>query len=251
MIELQRVSKIYRKSGDIEVRALQDVTLTITKGEFVAVIGASGSGKSTLMNIMGLLDQPTDGSYLFKNEEVSQMDIDELAKIRNRDIGFVFQSFHLLPRTSAFENVELPLIYSDRSDLKKLAKNALEAVGLADRMNHYPRELSGGEQQRVAIARALVNEPEIIFADEPTGNLDSSAGMEIMSIFQKLNERGKTIVLVTHDQNLAEHAGRIVRLSDGRTVEDKPVTKPRKASAEANELLEKDESESTSQKRSL
>lgn len=251
MIELQKVSKIYRKNGDAEVHALQDVTLAITKGEFVSIIGASGSGKSTLMNIMGLLDQPSEGSYLFKGEEVSRMDVDELAKIRNRDIGFVFQSFHLLPRTSAFENVGLPLIYSDRSDVKKLAKSALDAVGLTDRMNHYPGELSGGEQQRVAIARALVNEPEIIFADEPTGNLDSRAGMEIISIFQGLNDRGKTIVLVTHDQFLAEHARRIVRLRDGRIVEDEAVLQPKSASEKINELSENEQGEGSRSKGSL
>jgi ABC-type lipoprotein export system ATPase subunit len=229
MIQLNGIHKTYRTSSDTEVPALVDVSLEILAGEFVAVVGASGSGKSTLMNIMGLLDQPTGGSYLLDGKEVGRLSIDELASIRNQRIGFVFQAFHLLPRTSALENVELPLIYSDRADLAGPARRALAAVGLQDRMNHSPGELSGGQQQRVAIARALVNEPDVIFADEPTGNLDSRAGLEIVAIFEGLNQQGKTVVLVTHDEDLARHAHRILRLSDGRIVEDIPVPEPRDA----------------------
>jgi ABC-type lipoprotein export system ATPase subunit len=231
MIQLQGIHKIYHTSSDTQVAALVDVSLEIRAGEFVAIVGASGSGKSTLMNLMGLLDQPTRGSYRLDQQEVGQLTIDELASIRNQRIGFVFQAFHLLPRTSALENVELPLIYSSSSDLRGPARKALAAVGLQDRLNHFPGELSGGQQQRVAIARALVNEPDVIFADEPTGNLDSRAGLEIIAIFQDLNRQHKTIVLVTHDEDLAQHAQRIIRLSDGRVVEDVPVTTPKDASA--------------------
>lgn len=230
MIQLQGIHKIYRTSAERQVRALVDVSLEIQAGEFVAVVGASGSGKSTLMNIMGLLDKPTQGSYLLNGQEVDRLSIDELAAIRNQRIGFVFQSFHLLPRTSALENVELPLIYSSHSDFRGAAEKALTSVGLHSRMSHHPGELSGGEQQRVAIARALVNEPAVIFADEPTGNLDSRAGLEIIAIFQKLNQQNNTIVLVTHDEELAKHARRIIRISDGRMVKDVPVDSPKDAS---------------------
>jgi ABC-type lipoprotein export system ATPase subunit len=223
MIELGGIDKTYHTSADAEVRALIDIDLTIEVGEFVSIVGASGSGKSTLMNIMGLLDRPSAGSYRFDGREVGRMTLDELARIRNQRIGFVFQSFHLLPRTSALENVELPLIYSDRSDFRALAHRALASVSLEDRESHYPSELSGGQQQRVAIARALVNDPDVLFADEPTGNLDSRAGLEILEIFQRLHRQGKTVVLVTHDETLARHAGRIVRIADGRIVEDAPV----------------------------
>jgi len=236
MIQLLNIGKEYRKNENVSVKALWDITLDIQSGEFVAIIGPSGSGKSTLMNIMGLLDIPTKGSYLLETQEVSGLDIDALAKLRNRKIGFVFQSFHLLARTSAKENVELPLIYSDRSDVKNLALNALKAVGLGDRVSHFPSELSGGEQQRVAIARSLVNDPDIIFADEPTGNLDSRSGLEVMSIFQDLNDKGKTIVLVTHNQNIAEHCRRIVRISDGKIQADESVTRPKKAAEELTKL---------------
>jgi len=244
MIRLQNISKEYRKNERILVNALQDVSLEIKPGEFVAIVGPSGSGKSTLMNILGLLDVPTKGSYLLENSEVSGLDIDELAKLRNEKVGFVFQSFHLLPRTSAKENVELPLIYSDRSDVKNLAFSALKAVGLEDRVNHFPSELSGGEQQRVAIARSLVNDPDIIFADEPTGNLDSRSGLEIISIFQDLNLKGKTLVLVTHDQNIAEHCRRIIRISDGQIVADESIEQPKIAAVELTKLpSEKKEAE--------
>jgi putative ABC transport system ATP-binding protein len=231
MIQLRGIHTIYRTSGVTQVPALLDVSLEIQAGEFVAVVGASGSGKSTLMNIMGLLDKPTQGSYLLDGQEVDRLSIDELAHLRNHRIGFVFQSFHLLPRTSALENVELPLIYSSRSKTRGPAEKALAAVGLDDRMSHAPGELSGGQQQRVAIARALVNEPGVIFADEPTGNLDSRAGLEIIAIFQQLNRQNKTIVLVTHDEELAQHARRIIRISDGRIVQDAPVASPKDAAA--------------------
>jgi putative ABC transport system ATP-binding protein len=236
MIQLRNISKEFHKNESISVLALRDVNLDIQPGEFVAISGPSGSGKSTLMNIMGLLDVPTRGSYLLEDQEVSGLDIDALAKLRNQKIGFVFQSFHLLPRTSARENVELPLIYSDRSDIKNLALQSLEAVGLGERVSHFPSELSGGEQQRVAIARSLVNEPDIIFADEPTGNLDTRSGLEIISIFQELNARGKTIILVTHDQQIAEHCRRIVRISDGTIQTDDVVVQPRNAFEELNKI---------------
>ncbi|MBT8398127.1 MAG: ABC transporter ATP-binding protein [Gemmatimonadetes bacterium] len=223
MIELNGIDKTYERSEGAPVQALAGIDLSIQSGEFVSVVGASGSGKSTLMNIMGLLDQPTKGSYRFDQREIGQFTVDELAQIRNERIGFVFQSFHLLARTSALENVELPLIYSSRREFRSLAEKALKAVGLEDRSNHFPSELSGGQQQRVAIARALVNEPDILFADEPTGNLDSQSGGEIIEIFKELNEQGKTVILVTHDEGLAQNATRIVRLSDGRRVEDRAV----------------------------
>jgi len=220
MLRLEKVSRTYRKEGSAEVRALSSITLQIKQGEFVAIVGPSGSGKSTLMNIMGLLDRPSQGHYFLDEHEVGGLTIDELAKIRNQKFGFVFQSFHLLPRTSALENVELPLIYSDRSRIDELAKNALNAVGLQERANHFSSELSGGEQQRVAIARALVNEPDILFADEPTGNLDTKSGNEIISIFTKLNEAGKTIILVTHDEAIAKKCKRILKIVDGKIVKD-------------------------------
>ena len=220
MLRLENVSRTYQKEGSPAVNALLTLTLQINRGDFVAIVGPSGSGKSTLMNILGLLDRPTMGNYLLEEKEVGRLSSDELAKIRNQKFGFVFQSFHLLPRTSALENVELPLIYSDRTDISKLAKNALGAVGLGDRINHFPNELSGGEQQRVAIARALVNEPDIIFADEPTGNLDSKSGNEIISIFQNLNNEGKTIILVTHDPKIAQGCKRILLMVDGKIVDD-------------------------------
>lgn len=233
MIKLENITKIYSKDGAPNVKALDDVSLQIQQGEFVAIAGPSGSGKSTMMNIIGLLDQPTQGSYLLENRKVSGLSIDELARLRNQKLGFIFQSFHLLPRTSALENVELPLMYSDRSEIDHLAFNAMKAVGLEDRADHTPGELSGGQQQRVAIARALVNEPEIILADEPTGNLDTLAGLEIISIFQKLNRTGKTIVVITHDQDIAEHAQRIIRIADGKIIGDEKVAAPKQAVTEA------------------
>ena len=228
MIKLEQVSKSYRKDS-VEVRALHDVSLKIDPGEFVAVIGPSGSGKSTLMNVIGLLDRPDSGSYHLDDGEVASLTSDELAQIRNEKIGFVFQTFHLLPRTTALENVELPLIYSSRGDISGLGAQALEKVGLEDRAKHLPSELSGGEQQRVAIARALVNDPELILADEPTGNLDTRSGLEILAIFQELNRAGKTVVLVTHDAAVAEMAHRIVEIVDGRIVGDRPVEESKDA----------------------
>jgi len=228
MIKLEQVSKIYRKDS-VEVRALHDVSLKIDPGEFVAVIGPSGSGKSTLMNVIGLLDRPDSGSYHLDDGEVASLTSDELAQIRNEKIGFVFQTFHLLPRTTALENVELPLIYSSRGDISGLGAQALEKVGLKDRAKHLPSELSGGQQQRVAIARALVNDPELILADEPTGNLDTRSGLEILAIFQELNRAGKTVVLVTHDAGVAEMAHRIVEIVDGRIVGDRPVEESKDA----------------------
>ncbi len=230
MIELEKVSKSYTKDSNV-VNALVDVSLRIDRGEFVAILGPSGSGKTTLMNMIGLLDRPDQGVYRLDGRDVSTFGADELAATRNERIGFVFQSFHLLPKTPAVENVELPLIYSDRSDLSGLATRALERVGLADRASHVPGELSGGQQQRVAIARALVNEPDLILADEPTGNLDSNSGLEILGILQDLNDDGTTVVLVTHDANLAAMASRRVQIVDGRIAMDEPVADRRDARA--------------------
>ena len=249
MIHIQKVSKTYMKNGQGQVQALRDVSLDIGRGEFLAIVGPSGSGKSTLMNIMGLLDRPSVGSYILDGREVRGLDIDELAKTRNQKIGFVFQSFHLLPGISALENVELPLIYSEQTEVRKLAVRALQAVGLEERLLHQPGELSGGEQQRVAIARALVNQPEILLADEPTGNLDSRAGLEIMAIFQELNSLGKTIVMITHDRNIAGHAGRIVGIADGRIIENQPVDRPRLAQEELSEREKEKPAEMISGKR--
>ena len=225
MIELEGVSKTYQKGADV-VRALDTVSIIIEEGEFVAVIGPSGSGKSTLMNVIGLLDRPDTGSYRLDGTDVTTFTSDELAVLRNEKIGFVFQSFHLLPKTTARENAELPLIYSDRPNIKGLAQKALEQVGLGDRADHEPSELSGGEQQRVAIARALVNEPELILADEPTGNLDSKSSLEVMAIFQELNRRGKSVVLITHDKDIASMAQRRLQIVDGRIVGDERVAEP-------------------------
>ncbi len=219
MIRLKQVSKTYGE-GSQRVRALDNADVTIEKGEFVAIVGASGSGKSTMMNILGLLDRPTAGQYYLEGKEVSTLTDDELARIRNRKIGFVFQKFHLLPKTTAVENVELPLIYSNRKDTSSLAAAALGKVGLSNRIKHRTNELSGGQQQRVAIARALVNEPEILLGDEPTGNLDSRSGLEVVAVFQELNRSGKTVILITHSNEVAQHAGRIIRIHDGRIIED-------------------------------
>jgi putative ABC transport system ATP-binding protein len=231
MIELRQVNKTYRKDAD-EVRALSDVSLEVKVGEFVAVVGPSGSGKSTLMNVVGLLDRPDSGAYHLDGSSVDEYSPDELASLRNEKIGFVFQTFHLLPKTTALENVELPLIYSSRPDISGLGDKALEMVGLKDRAKHLPSELSGGQQQRVAIARALVNDPELILADEPTGNLDSKAGLEILAIFQDLNRLGKTVVLITHDASVANMAKRVVEIVDGKIVSDTPVEDPKDATRE-------------------
>jgi ABC-type lipoprotein export system ATPase subunit len=218
MIELQRIGRTYRRPGREPVAALRDVSLRIERGDFVAIVGTSGSGKSTLMNVLGLLDRPDAGRYLLDGEDVSGLEVDRQARMRNRRIGFVFQAFHLLPRTSALENVELPLLYSDRKDIGGLGRRALESVGLADRITHRPSELSGGQQQRVAIARALVNEPDLLLADEPTGNLDARSAAEVLRVFESLNRAGRTIVLVTHDPAVASHCGRVARIEEGRIV---------------------------------
>jgi len=221
MIHLKNISKIYDKQGHEKVYALNDLNLEISKGEFVAIIGNSGSGKSTLMNIIGLLDKASLGNYYFENREVEKFSDNQLAEIRNQKIGFVFQAFHLLPRTSAIENVELPLIYSTLKETRELAFESLKKVGLADRARHKPNELSGGQQQRVAIARALVTNPDIILADEPTGNLDSQSGAGIMELFIQLHKEGKTIVIITHDPNIAAMAKRVINIRDGRIIEDR------------------------------
>jgi putative ABC transport system ATP-binding protein len=217
IINLENITRIYQL-GSEEVRALDGISLRIDKNEYVAIMGPSGSGKSTLMNILGCLDTPTSGKYDFKGINVSDMSDNELAEIRNREIGFVFQTFNLLPRSNAFHNVELPLIYSGMHSLKRkeIAKKTLTSVGLEDRLHHKPSELSGGQRQRVAIARALVTTPSIILADEPTGNLDSKTGEDIMLLFNAIHKQGNTIILVTHEEYIAKHAKRIIRLLDGK-----------------------------------
>ena len=214
-------------TGSEEIHALRGVSVQIERGEYVAIMGPSGSGKSTLMNLIGCLDTPSKGSYLLNDKQVSQMNDNELARIRNEEIGFVFQTFNLLPRATALRNVELPLVYAGVSakDREERAKGALEKVELTSRMSHRPNELSGGQRQRVAIARALVNNPSILLADEPTGNLDSKTGLEIMGIFERLHKAGNTIILVTHEEYIAEHAHRIIRIRDGEVASDETVTK--------------------------
>ena len=226
LISLKSIYKIYNVGGE-EVRALDGVDLSINNNEYLSIMGPSGSGKSTMMNMIGCLDSPSSGLYEFEGEKVHIMDDSQLASIRNRKIGFVFQTFNLLPKASALHNVEIPLVYANIKKEKRLemASNALISVGLEDRMHHRPNELSGGQRQRVAIARALVNEPSIILADEPTGNLDSKSGHEIMKIFDELHRSGNTIILVTHEDDIAKYSDRIVRLLDGKVVSDEPVKK--------------------------
>lgn len=237
LIRIDHLTKVYQL-GEVEVHALRGVSLHISKGEFVAIMGASGSGKSTFMNILGCLDKPTKGSYLLEGVDVSKLSRDELAAIRNSKIGFVFQGFNLLSRTSAIENVELPMFYSSVSNKlrKEKAILALKKVGLGDRIDHYPNQLSGGQQQRVAIARALVNDPRIILADEPTGNLDSRTSVEVMGIFQELNQNGITVILVTHEPDIAQFAKRHVLFRDGRIKSDRLNPTPRIAADVIKEI---------------
>jgi putative ABC transport system ATP-binding protein len=230
VIRTENLARVY-KMGEVEVRALDGVSLSVEPGEFVAIMGSSGSGKSTFMNIVGCLDRPTSGRYFLDGVDVSGLDRDERAEIRNGKIGFVFQSFNLLSRTSALENVELPLIYAPDGHLTKdreaRARRCLAVVGLTGRERHVPSQLSGGEQQRVAIARALINDPKLMLADEPTGNLDTKTSEEVMTVFQKLNDEGKTVVLITHEHDIAEYAKRVVVFRDGRVVEDRPSSQRR------------------------
>jgi len=230
VLRLRGITKTYKMGADIEVKALRGVDLDVYPSEFVAIMGPSGSGKSTLMNILGALDAPDAGTYELAGDNVGKLNDDQLAAIRNKRIGFVFQTFNLLPRLNAIENVELPLVYGgDRRSRRERAVDALTQVGLGDRTGHKPSELSGGQQQRVAIARALLNDPAMILADEPTGNLDSRSSAEILAIFQRLNEQGKTVVMVTHEPDVAAHTKRIVRMRDGVVAHDDRVPNPRRA----------------------
>ncbi len=224
LIQLTDIAKIYMVGGTIEVPALKSVTVSIQKNEYVAIMGPSGSGKSTLMNIIGCLDTPTHGTYILNGQDVSTMDDEQLAEVRNKEIGFVFQTFNLLPRYDALGNVQLPLIYAGIAKTERIerAKTVIEHVGLTDRMHHKPNEMSGGQRQRVAVARALVGDPSIILADEPTGNLDSKTSMDIMRLFSEIHRNGNTIVLVTHEEDIARYAHRIIRLRDGLVESDEP-----------------------------
>src|SRR5437764_1474902 len=230
VVETRDLEKIYRM-GDVEVRALRGVSLAIERGEFIAVMGASGSGKSTFMNLVGCLDRPTRGSYLLNGRDVGKLSRDQLARVRGQQIGFVFQGFNLLPRTTAVENVELPLLYQGvgAKERHRRAAEALQRVGLGDRLDHTSAQLSGGQQQRVAIARALVNRPSLLLADEPTGNLDSRTSVEVMAIFQELSEQGLTVLLVTHESDIAEHGRRVVTFKDGVVLSDMPLARRRLA----------------------
>ena len=231
MIELENVTKIYQM-GKLEVAALNGVTISIGEGEMVAIMGRSGSGKSTMMNLIGCLDVPTSGRYILEGEDVGQLSDDRLAAVRNRKVGFVFQTYNLLARSTALANVELPLLYGNGKDRRRRSLEALDRVGLADRAGHRPPELSGGEQQRVGIARALVKQPSILLADEPTGNLDSRSSEEIMAILQALNrEEGITVIIVTHEPEIAEHTRRVIYMRDGKVIDEKPVAQPRQAVA--------------------
>lgn len=224
LIEVQDLHKQFQ-TGEVVTKVLYGLNFKIDAGEFVAIMGPSGSGKSTLMHILGFLDKASSGRYLYKGKDVTDFSDDELARMRNQEIGFVFQAFHLLPKINVLENVRLPLIYSKRKDQAGAAKQALTAVGLSHRMDYSPNQISGGEKQRVAIARALVNDPSIVFADEPTGNLDSKSGQQIMAILQELNDQGKTVILVTHEKYTSQHAKRIIVMRDGLVESDEPVSK--------------------------
>jgi putative ABC transport system ATP-binding protein len=241
---LEQITKTYR-TGDIEVHAVRGVSFAVAPGEFIAIMGASGSGKSTMMNAIGCLDHPTDGKYWLDGVDVSQLNRDQLADFRNQKIGFVFQGFNLLPRTSALENVELPMLYARdgvrRRQPHQRALEALRMVGLEDRADHQPSQLSGGQQQRVAIARALVNQPRLLLADEPTGNLDTHTSMEIMGIFQQLNRKGMTVLMVTHELDISRYATRVVVMRDGRIVSDKPVLERLEATEELRKLEQQHE----------
>lgn len=238
LIELNEITKVYQM-GSQEVRALAGVSLHVQENEYVAIMGPSGSGKSTLMNIIGCLDTPSGGEYILNSQKVSEMTDNELAEIRNREIGFVFQTFNLLPRVNCLQNVELPLVYAGlkRSVRREQAADALRSVGLGDRMDHKPNELSGGQRQRVAVARALVNKPSILMADEPTGNLDTKTGDEIMHLFEQLYRQGNTLLVVTHEEDIAQHARRIVRLRDGLIESDVRVDNPTLANIELGEAV--------------
>jgi putative ABC transport system ATP-binding protein len=236
MIELDNLTKHYTKAT-LTTAVLKGVSFRVAKGEFVAIMGSSGAGKSTLMNILGGLDRPSSGTYRLEGLDMARAGDDELSRIRNRKIGFVFQQFHLLDRADAMKNVMLPLIYADgEGDRAARADQALAAVGLTARKHHHPAELSGGEQQRVAIARALITDPVILLADEPTGNLDTRNGLEVLAIFQRLHREGRTLVMITHDRAVAEHAHRLIVLQDGRVADDRPITQPRDAEAELRRL---------------
>ena len=238
MIELADIEKTYYRESSLTTTVLKDITFSVEVGEYLAIMGPSGTGKSTLMNILGCLDKPTGGRYQLDGTDVASLDDDALSHLRNKKLGFVFQQFHLLERTTAQKNVLVPLIYADKypDDAEEQAEKALAEVGLADRIHYRPRELSSGQQQRVVIARALINNPEVILADEPTGNLDRRSGLEILAIFNRLHQQGRTIIMVTHDLSVAEHAERVISLSDGRIDEDRKVPAPRDPDEELKEL---------------